>query len=79
MYNSRKHELKFLNEATGLDIKREIVKPYKNIVEFKKEGLNLYNTLINDNISLGMNYYDDPTIIDTAEGGVAVDLDVIKN
>lgn len=79
-YNEKTRELKWLSEPTGICFSREsIATPYKNIAEFKKEGIKMYKTLINDNISLTMNYYDDPTIIETATGNVAIDLEILKN
>ena len=63
-----------------MEVLRESISiPYKNISEFKKEGKKMYNRLIDDNIYLAMNYYDDPTIIETKTGNVVIDLNVLKN
>jgi len=79
-YNEKTREIQWLSEQTGICFSRESISiPYKNISEFKKEGKKMYNRLIDDNIYLAMNYYDDPTIIETKTGNVVIDLNVLKN
>lgn len=78
-YNSKNNTLKWLSEATGIIIKEAEVVPYEDIDDFRWESIAMYEVLINDCITANINYLDNPTIIDTPLGGVAVDLDVLKN
>ena len=79
-YNTKTQESRWVSEATGITFQRQFIPiPYKSIQEFKEEGIKMYSRLIDDGVSLSMNYYDNPTIIETKTGNVAIDLDVLKN
>ena len=79
VYNSNRNLLRWMNEATGMILEEQFVRPYKSINQFREESIQMYKTMIDDLMTTNLNYMDDPTIIETPLGNVAVDFRLLLN